>query len=65
MARYESHFYQGDLNMVVTVRGGGLDHSFQIREDNKLLSQLASLPSVPATLNLSVRGQGCALLQVS
>lgn len=64
MASYESHLYQGDLNMVIQVKASGLDHSFSVDESNKLLTQRVTLPDLPTTVSLSTMGQGCAVFQV-
>ncbi|KAK4317436.1 hypothetical protein Pmani_011444 [Petrolisthes manimaculis] len=63
MASYESQQYQGDVNLVATVKGTDLHHSFAVDETNNLLTQLVPLPGLPNTLHLSIVGQGCAVLQ--
>ncbi|XP_071524073.1 alpha-1-inhibitor 3-like [Panulirus ornatus] len=63
MASFESHLYQGDLDMAFQVKASGLDHTFSVDESNKLLTQLIPLPTLPTTLNLDITGQGCAVFQ--
>ncbi|XP_042222119.1 alpha-1-inhibitor 3-like [Homarus americanus] len=63
MALYESRFYEGDLNMVATVKAGGLEHSFAVAEHNKFLTQLVPLPNLPTSVSLSIVGQGCTIFQ--
>ncbi|XP_071524048.1 murinoglobulin-2-like isoform X2 [Panulirus ornatus] len=63
MAVYESHLYQGPLNVVATVTATGLTHPFTITDDNKLLQQLVTLPTLPTSVYLNMEGQGCAVLQ--
>ncbi|XP_071524396.1 alpha-1-inhibitor 3-like [Panulirus ornatus] len=63
MAVYESHLYQGPLNVVATVTATGLTHPFTVTDDNKLLQQLVTLPTLPTSVSINMEGQGCAVLQ--
>lgn len=65
LALYETHLYQGPLNVVATVTASGLAHPFTVTDDNKLLQQLVKLPTVPTKVSITMEGQGCAVLQVS
>lgn len=60
---FESHRYQGPLNVVASVKAEGLEHSFTVNDDNKLLQQLKTLPTLPTQVNLTMTGDGCAVLQ--
>nr|AYV97196.1 alpha-2 macroglobulin [Portunus trituberculatus] len=60
---FESHRYQGPLNVVASVSAEGLEHSFTVNDDNKLLQQLKTLPTLPTQVNLTMTGEGCAVLQ--
>ncbi|XP_069170675.1 alpha-1-inhibitor 3 isoform X3 [Procambarus clarkii] len=63
LALYETHLYQGPLNVVATVTASGLAHPFTVTDDNKLLQQLVKLPTVPTKVSITMEGQGCAVLQ--
>ncbi|XP_071524049.1 alpha-1-inhibitor 3-like [Panulirus ornatus] len=63
MAVYESHLHQGPLNVVATVTATGLTHSFTVTDNNKLLQQLVTLPTLPTSVSMTMEGQGCAVLQ--
>ncbi|XP_069170765.1 alpha-2-macroglobulin-like [Procambarus clarkii] len=63
LALYETHLYQGPLNVVATVTASGLAHPFTVTNDNKLLQQLVKLPTVPTKVSITMEGQGCAVLQ--
>lgn len=65
MASYETHTFQGPLNVVATVTATDLSHSFTLTDQNKLLQQLVKLPSLPTSVSVSMEGQGCAVMQVS
>lgn len=65
MASYETHTFQGPLNVVATVTATDLSHSFTLTEQNKLLQQLVTLPSLPTSVTVNMDGQGCAVMQVS
>lgn len=65
MASYETHTFQGPLNVVATVTATDLLHSFTVTDSNKLLQQLVTLPTIPTTVSVSMEGQGCAVMQVS
>uniref|UniRef100_A0A0N7ZA31 Alpha-macroglobulin receptor-binding domain-containing protein n=1 Tax=Scylla olivacea TaxID=85551 RepID=A0A0N7ZA31_SCYOL len=60
---FESHRYQGPLNVVASVKAEGLEHTFNVNDDNKLLQQLKTLPILPTQVNLTMTGDGCAVLQ--
>ncbi|KAG7168909.1 Alpha-2-macroglobulin-like 1, partial [Homarus americanus] len=62
LAMYESQLYQGSLNVVATVTATGLSHPFTVTDDNKLLQQLVTLPTLPTNVSVTVTGQGCAVL---
>ncbi|XP_063596598.1 alpha-1-inhibitor 3-like [Penaeus indicus] len=63
LASYETHTFQGPLNVVATVTATDLSHSFTLTEQNKLLQQLVKLPSLPTSVSISMEGQGCAVMQ--
>ncbi|XP_069182649.1 alpha-1-inhibitor 3 [Procambarus clarkii] len=63
MSVYESYFHEGNLSMVARVTGGGVNHSFTLHEDNRFLTQLVPLTSLPANLTLNVVGKGCVMVQ--
>ncbi|ROT84366.1 alpha2 macroglobulin isoform 3 [Penaeus vannamei] len=63
MASYETHTFQGPLNVVATVTATDLSHSFTLTEQNKLLQQLVTLPSLPTSVSVNMDGQGCAVMQ--
>ncbi|XP_063849335.1 alpha-2-macroglobulin-like [Scylla paramamosain] len=60
---FESHRYQGPLNVVASVKAEGLEHTFNVNDDNKLLQQLKTLPILPTQVSLTMTGDGCAVLQ--
>lgn len=63
LATFEAHQNQGAVNLVVTVDGDGLEHSFFIDESNKLLQQMVNIPNIPSSVILGMEGEGCALVQ--
>lgn len=63
LAKYESTQYQGDMDFVATIKGIGIDHSFAVTEDNKLVTQRAPLRTLPTSLSLTMVGSGCAVFQ--
>lgn len=64
LAKYESTQYQGDVDFVATIKGSGIDHSFAVTENNKLVTQRAPLHTLPTSLSLTMVGSGCAVFQV-
>ncbi|XP_069182538.1 alpha-2-macroglobulin [Procambarus clarkii] len=60
---YESHFYEGNLNMVATVIGGGVNHSVIVHEGNRSFTKMMRLTYLPAMLNFRIMGKGCLMVQ--
>jgi len=50
-----------DLN--VNIKETEATHSFQVNDDNKLLTQEMKLSALPTPLDVEVNGIGCYLLQ--
>lgn len=65
LATFESYQHQGPLMVTASVTAEGLTHSFNVNDDNSLLQQLVSLPTLPTNVTLSMEGEGCAILQVT
>nr|XP_045622212.1 murinoglobulin-1-like [Procambarus clarkii] len=63
LAVFETHSYQGALNVVATVTASSLSHAFTVTDDNKLLQQLVKLPSLPTKVSFALDGQGCVVIQ--
>ncbi|KAK4303730.1 hypothetical protein Pmani_024278 [Petrolisthes manimaculis] len=63
MATYESHLHQGPLNVQAIVTADNFTHTFTITDNNKLLEQYQTLPTLPTTVSLDMTGEGCAVLQ--
>ncbi|XP_050717838.1 alpha-2-macroglobulin-like isoform X1 [Eriocheir sinensis] len=63
LATYESYQHQGPLSLTATVTAEGLTHSFSINDNNKLLQQLVTLPTLPTNVTLDMQGEGCAVMQ--
>lgn len=61
---YETLTRKGPLDVAVAVTATDLSHSIAVNEDNKLLQQLVTLPAVPTPVDISVKGQGCTVVQV-
>lgn len=64
LAAFETHQHQGPLSVTASVTAEGLTHSFTVNDDNKLLQQLVTLPTLPTNVTLGMEGQGCAIMQV-
>ncbi|XP_042884509.1 alpha-1-inhibitor 3-like [Penaeus japonicus] len=60
---YEAMFYQGGLNLVVTVNAKNLSRAFEVNENNRLLEQLMKLPDLPSNVSITMEGRGCAVMQ--
>ncbi|XP_042880594.1 alpha-1-inhibitor 3-like [Penaeus japonicus] len=60
---YETLTRKGPLDVAVAVTATDLSHSIAVNEDNKLLQQLVTLPAVPTPVDISVKGQGCTVVQ--
>ncbi|XP_050717837.1 pregnancy zone protein-like isoform X3 [Eriocheir sinensis] len=63
LATFESYQHQGPLSVTATVTAEGLTHSFSINDNNKLLQQLVTLPTLPTNVTLGMEGEGCAVMQ--
>lgn len=48
---------------VVAVLGGGINHSFDVNENNKLVDSTCVHYKLPTSLTFNMEGKGCAVLQ--
>ncbi|NXP00561.1 A2ML1 protein, partial [Certhia brachydactyla] len=66
LAKYAALTYgsNGDITVTVTSPTGTVQ-DFVLDSNNQLVLQRAALPELPGTYRLRVRGQGCALAQVT
>ncbi|KAK4320069.1 hypothetical protein Pmani_009057 [Petrolisthes manimaculis] len=63
LATYEGHLHQETLNVKAVVTANNFTHTFTITDNNKLLEQYQSLPTLPTTVSINMTGQGCVVLQ--
>ncbi|RXG53101.1 Complement C3 alpha chain [Armadillidium vulgare] len=63
LAAFEKAQPRQTLNMDIKVSSTELNHSFKVTDDNKFLQQLVDIPKVPASVEVSITGQGCGLVQ--
>nr|AGJ71756.1 macroglobulin [Palaemon carinicauda] len=63
MASFETYLSRGELNAVVSVKTTDLTHSFKVDENNKLVQQQVTVPSLGTTIKLNMEGSGCTLMQ--
>ncbi|ROT79520.1 alpha2-macroglobulin-like [Penaeus vannamei] len=65
LALYEQVFYEGSLDVVVTVTATAEDfaHAFKVTEANKLLQQRETLRVFPTSVSYTVEGRGCVVIQ--
>merc|ERR1712002_625081 len=63
MASFETYMARTSLDAIIKVKTTDLSHSFKIDENNKLLQQQVSIPTLPTTVKLDVEGEGCVLMQ--
>ena len=65
LARYSSHVGLGKVNMdILLSNSSGWDHIFSLSNNNRLVQQMVSVPSLPSELTMTPVGEGCALIQV-
>ncbi|XP_063596628.1 alpha-2-macroglobulin-like [Penaeus indicus] len=60
---YETLTQKGPLDVTVTITATDFSRSITVNEDNKLLQQLVNLPVVPTPVDITVKGQGCTVIQ--
>ena len=61
---YGSLVHQGGMDITVEVSGDQMSAAYGISDENKLVLQSMPIPRIPNELNVTVRGVGCALVQV-
>lgn len=61
---YETLTHRGPLDVTLTITATDFSQSISVKEDSKLLQQLVNLPVVPTPVDVSVKGQGCTVVQV-
>lgn len=64
LAVYETLTHKGPLDVTLTITATDFSQSITVNEDNKLLQQLVNLPVVPTPVDITVKGQGCTVIQV-
>ena len=63
LSKYASLLYSTAVDLVVRVRGRGINRQFTVSSNNTLLLQRQAI-SVPNNLQFQVAGVGCVLHQV-
>ncbi|GBO03086.1 Alpha-2-macroglobulin [Araneus ventricosus] len=65
LAQYSALQSSNPLDIGLVVESDELVQGFKVDDDNKLLTQTARIPVLPAVVDLQAVGDGCALLQFS
>ena len=63
LAKYASLVYGEGVDLTVDALGSDLDHTFTINNHNSLLLQQRPI-TLPNSVGFTIRGTGCALVQV-
>lgn len=62
---YGSLIHNGETNVKVEVIGDQMSSTYNISNENRLILQTVPILRLPNALNVTVRGVGCALVQVT
>lgn len=65
IAFFASIISQDPVDLVIEVKGGALEKTVTIKEEDKLLVKKSRVPVVPSTVDVVATGAGCGLLQAS
>lgn len=63
LAQFASIISQDPVDLVVEVKGGMLEKTVTIKEEDKLLVKRNRIPVVPSTVDITATGAGCGLIQ--
>ncbi|GAB6025187.1 C3 and PZP-like, alpha-2-macroglobulin domain containing 8 [Chamberlinius hualienensis] len=63
LSTYESSLSTAQLNLKIKLLANDLQDTIYVNNDNRLLTQIASIPVLPNAIDVEISGIGCVLVQ--
>lgn len=64
LTKYASAMSMRNTDLSVLITANEIDHSFRMKNENRLLFRQVQLPVLPTTVEIFAEGEGCVLVQV-